>query len=101
MFLVLVAFAMLWHLLALVVGWTGRAHSPWYLGITFIFVGVIVSTDIDREAIVGIPLAVMAWVCLLREYSSPGNAVSPGDHQSQGDIGLGKKFSRSVRVQND
>ncbi len=57
-------FAALWKLLAVIVELTGRFVAM-VLGIVFIIVGVIVSLTIIG-AIVGIPLAVIGLLLLLR-----------------------------------
>ena len=57
-------FAALWKLLAIIVELTGRFVAM-VLGIVFIIVGVIVSLTIVG-AIVGIPLAIVGFLLLLR-----------------------------------
>ena len=57
-------FAALWKLLAVIVEMTGRFVAM-VLGIVFIIVGVIVSLTIVG-AIVGIPLAIIGLLLLLR-----------------------------------
>ncbi|MGA7192001.1 MAG: hypothetical protein WBW94_00105 [Anaerolineales bacterium] len=57
-------FAMLWHLLATIVGLTGRFVAM-ILGIIFICVGVIVSLTLIG-AIVGIPLAMVGLLLFLK-----------------------------------
>ena len=57
-------FAMLWHLLATIVGLTGRFIAM-VLGIVFICVGVIVSLTLIG-AIVGIPMAIIGLLLFLK-----------------------------------
>jgi hypothetical protein len=57
-------FAALWKLLAVIVELTGRFVAM-VLGIVFIIVGIIVSLTIVG-AIVGIPLAIIGLLLLLR-----------------------------------
>ncbi len=57
-------FAMLWHLLAAIVGLTGRFISM-ILGLVFMFVGVIVSLTLIG-AIVGIPMAFIGLLLFLK-----------------------------------
>jgi hypothetical protein len=57
-------FAALWKLLAVIVEMTGRFVAM-VLGIVFIVVGVIVSLTIVG-AIIGVPLAVVGLLLLLR-----------------------------------
>ena len=57
-------FAALWKLLAVIVEMTGRFVAM-VLGIVFIIVGVIVSLTIIG-AIVGVPLAIIGLLLLLR-----------------------------------
>jgi len=57
-------FAALWKLLAVIVEMTGRFVAM-VLGIVFIIVGIIVSLTIVG-AIIGIPLAVVGLLLLLR-----------------------------------
>lgn len=57
-------FAVLWKLLAVIVEMTGRFVAM-VLGIVFIVVGILVSLTIIG-AIVGIPLAVIGLLLLLR-----------------------------------
>jgi hypothetical protein len=57
-------FAMLWHLLATIVGLTGRFIAM-ILGLVFICVGVIVSLTLIG-AIVGIPIAFIGLLLFLK-----------------------------------
>jgi hypothetical protein len=57
-------FAALWKLLAVIVEMTGR-FAAMVLGIVFIVVGVLVSLTIVG-AIIGIPLAIIGLLLLLR-----------------------------------
>ena len=57
-------FAMLWHLLATIVGLTGRFIAM-ILGIIFICVGVIVSLTLIG-AIIGIPMAIIGLLLFLK-----------------------------------
>ena len=57
-------FAMLWHLLATIVGLTGRFIAM-ILGLVFICVGVIVSLTLIG-AIVGIPMAFIGLLLFLK-----------------------------------
>ncbi len=57
-------FAMLWHLLATIVGLTGRFVAM-ILGLVFIIVGVIVSLTLIG-AIVGIPLIIIGLLLFLK-----------------------------------
>jgi hypothetical protein len=57
-------FAMLWHLLAMIVGLTGRLIAL-IIGLVFIGVGVIISLTLIG-AIVGIPMAVIGLLLFLK-----------------------------------
>ena len=57
-------FAMLWQLLATIVGLTGRFIAM-SIGLVFVLVGVIVSLTVIG-AIVGIPLAIIGLLLLLK-----------------------------------
>ncbi len=57
-------FAMIWRLLATIVGMTGRFVAM-VLGLVFIVVGVIVSLTVIG-AIVGIPMAVIGLLLFLK-----------------------------------
>jgi hypothetical protein len=57
-------FAMLWHLLATIVGLTGRFVAM-ILGLVFIIVGVIVSLTLIG-AIVGVPLIIIGLLLFLK-----------------------------------
>ncbi len=57
-------FAMLWHLLAAIVGLTGRFIAM-VLGLVFICVGVIVSLTLIG-AIVGIPMMIVGLLLFLK-----------------------------------
>jgi hypothetical protein len=62
--LLLWPFVMLWHLIATIVGLTGRFVAM-VLGIVFIIVGVIISLTLIG-AIIGIPLAVIGVLLFLK-----------------------------------
>jgi len=57
-------FAMLWHLLATIVGLTGRFIAM-ILGIIFICIGVIISLTLIG-AIIGIPMAIIGLLLFLK-----------------------------------
>ena len=62
--LLLWPFWAIWRLLALIVGLTGRLVAV-ILGIVFLIVGVLVSVTVVG-AIIGIPLALLGFLLLLR-----------------------------------
>ena len=68
-------FAAIWKLLAVIVEMTGRFVAM-VLGFVLILVGVIVSLTIIG-AIVGVPLAIIGLLLLLRGIFSPTECVAP------------------------